>query len=259
MLPEIRTSGDIFSIPRLGVVEQDVNQFIDELKGFHHEFADCFARSESRDNFFKYMVGQFSDIERKSIEPLALRVQDAHVRPLQRLISDVVWDREKIIKKYHSMINVDLGDANGVLIFDETGFIKKGEDSAGVSRQYCGTLGKMENCQVGVFTAYASRYGYCLVDNRLFIPEKWFSAEYCTKRQKRQFPEALEFKTKPQLAREMFQDLENQESITFKYVVSDTLYGNSPVFIEALKKKEGIIYLVAIPSDTGCWRTPPLT
>ncbi len=259
MLPEIRTNGDIFSIPQMGIVEHDVNQFIEELKGFHEEFRDCFARKESRVNFFKYMVGQFSDIERKSIEPIALKVVDAQVRSIQRLISNVFWDRKKIIQKYRSMANADFGDPNGVLIFDETGFVKKGDDSAGVGKQYCGTLGKVENCQVGVFAAYASRQGYCLLDNRLFIPEKWFSAEYTEKRTKCQFPEELEFKTKPQLAIEMFQELENQASIPFKYVVADALYGNSPSFIEALEKCVGITYLVSVPSDTLCWLTQPIT
>ncbi|HEX9975511.1 MAG TPA: transposase, partial [bacterium] len=110
MLPEIRTNGDIYSVPKFCVVEQDVSNFIEELKGFHSEFKDCFTRSESRDNFFKYMVGQFSDIERKSIEPIALKVIDAQVRPLQRFVSDVIWDQEKIKQKYRSMVNEDLGD-----------------------------------------------------------------------------------------------------------------------------------------------------
>ena len=137
MLPEIRTNSDTYSIPKFIIVEQDVSKFIEELKGFHSEFKDCFARSESRDNFFKYMVGQFSkDIERKSIEPIALKVVDAQVRPMQRLVSDVIWDEEKIKKKYRSIVNEDLGDPNGVLIFDETGFVKKGDDSAGVGKQY---------------------------------------------------------------------------------------------------------------------------
>jgi SRSO17 transposase len=259
MLPEIRTNGDIFSIPKFNVVDQDVSKFIEELKGFHGEFKDCFARSESRGNFFKYMVGQFSDIERKSIEPIAINVGDAQVRPMQRFVSDVIWDEEKIKQKYRSMVNEDLGDPNGVLIFDETGFVKKGDDSAGVGKQYCGTIGKVENCQVGVFTAYASRHGYCLLDARLFIPEKWFSDEYTEKRAKCQFPKELEFKTKPQLAIEMFQELEHQESIPFKYVVADTIYGNSPDFIETVENCVGIIYFVSVPNDALCWLKQPIT
>jgi len=260
MLPEIRSNGNIYSIPKFSVVEQDVSKFIEELKGFHSEFRDCFARSESRDNFFKYMVGQFSkDIERKSIEPIALKVVDAQVRPMQRLVSDVIWDSRKIIQKYRIMVNEDLGDPNGVLIFDETGFVKKGDDSAGVGKQYCGTLGKVDNCQVGVFAAYASRHGYCLMDARLFIPKKWFSDEYAEKRTKCKFPEEAEFKTKPQLAVEMFRELENQESIPFNYVVADTIYGNSPDFIEAIENGVGVAYFVSVANDALCWLTQPIT
>jgi len=259
MLPEIRTTGDIFSIPKFSVVEHDVHSFVEELKGFHSEFKDCFARSESRDNFFKYMVGQFSDIERKSIEPIALKVVAGQVRPMQRLISDVIWDRKKIMQKYRSMVNEDLGDRNGVLIFDETGFVKKGDESAGVGKQYCGSVGKVENCQVGVFAAYASRHGYCLLDARLFIPDKWFSDDYAKKRTKCQFPEDLEFNTKPQLAVAMFRELDNQESIPFKYVVADTIYGNSPDFIEAVENCVGATYFVSVANDTLCWLTQPIT
>jgi SRSO17 transposase len=151
------------------------------------------------------------------------------------------------------MVNEDLGDPHGVLIFDETGFVKKGDDSAGVGKQYCGTLGKVENCQVGVFTAHTSRHGYSLLDARLFIPEKWFSENYVAKRAKCQFPEDLESKTKPQLAVEMFRELENQESIPLKYVVADTIYGNSPDFIEAVENCVGLSYFVSVPNDTLCW------
>lgn len=259
MLPECRTSGDVFAIPKFSVIKQDVDSFVNELRGFHGEFRDCFARSESRQNFFRYMVGQFSDIERKSIEPIALSVSDGQVRSMQRFVSDVVWDENKILSNYRSMVGEDLGEPNGVLIFDETGFVKKGGDSAGVGKQYCGTVGKVENCQVGVFAAYASRYGYCFLDRRLFIPQDWFTDEYAERRKKCRFPEDLEFKTKPQLAVEMFRELENQESISFKYVVADSIYGSSPEFIEAIESCVGLTYFVSVPSDTLCWLRQPIT
>lgn len=259
MLPECRTSGDVFAIPKFSVIKQDVDSFINELRGFHGEFRDCFARSESRQNFFRYMVGQFSDIERKSIEPIAISVSDGQVRSMQRFVSDVVWDENKILSSYRSMVGEDLGEPNGVLIFDETGFVKKGDNSAGVGKQYCGTVGKVENCQVGVFAAYASRYGYCFLDRRLFIPQDWFTDEYAERRKKCRLPEDLEFKTKPQLAVEMFRELENQESIPFKYVVADSIYGSSPEFIEAIESCVGLTYFVSVPSDTLCWLRQPIT
>src|SRR2546422_1738461 len=96
------------------------------------------------------MVGQFSKLERKSIEPMALHVEGGTIRGLQRFISDVRWDEEQRLGHYHQRVAEAMGDPDGVLLFDETGFVKKGQDSAGVARQYCGTLGKVEHCQLGV-------------------------------------------------------------------------------------------------------------
>jgi SRSO17 transposase len=152
--------------------------FMNELKGFHEQFYDCFQRSESREHFLKFMAGQFSPLERKSIEPIALAVKDGNERAMQRFVSDAPWDDDKILTKYRSFVNDDLGSPDGALIFDESSFVKKGQDSIGVAKQYCGTIGKVENCQVGVFAAYVSENGYAMVDKRLFIPDKWFNDDY---------------------------------------------------------------------------------
>ena len=178
MLPQRKMEGDVFAVPEFDMKETDVTGFMEELRGFHAQFRDCFRRSELREHFFQYMVGQFSKLERKSVEPIACAVENGNVRQMQRFLSDAVWNEENMLVKYRSMVNSDLGDDNGVLIFDESGFPKKGNESVGVARQYCGTTGKVDNCQVGVFSAYASRYGYALLDKQLFLPEKWFSPEY---------------------------------------------------------------------------------
>ena len=259
MLPESRTEGDLFSIPQFSVEKKDVKKFINELKGFHEQFSDCFSRSEPRDNFFKYMVGQFSELERKSIEPIALNVEGGKVRSMQRFISELSWDEPKMVSKYRSIVNEDMGDPNGVLIFDESGFQKKGNDSMGVAKQYCGTLGKVENCQVGVFAAYASRYGYALLEKRLFVPEKWFEQAYAEKREKCKAPEEMSFKTKPELAVEMFEEIQGEDILPFRYVLADSLYGNSPGFISAIEHCVGKVYFVSIPSDTLCWLEGPIT
>jgi SRSO17 transposase len=259
MLPDCRNQDAIFSIPKFNIDKKEVEAFTDELKGFHEEFKDCFSRSESRDNFFRYTAGQLSKLEKKSIEPIALNIQGGKVRSMQKFISDVIWDEDKLLIKYHHNLNDDMGNCNGVLIFDESGFAKKGNDSAGVAKQYCGNLGKVENCQVGVFAAYASPTGYALLDKRLFIPEKWFTEDYETKRNKCNIPENIEFKTKPQLAVEMFHDLQEQNLLPYKYVLADSLYGNSPEFIEAIEEHEDLTYFVSIPSDTQCWLEKPIT
>jgi len=116
------------------------------------------------------------------------------------------------------------------------------------------------NCQVGVFAAYASRYGYAFLDKRLFIPEKWFTDEYEIRRKKCRVPEDLEFKTKPQLAVEMFEGLQESEDLPFsRYVVADSIYGNSPDFIEAVEKCIDKTYFVSIPFGTRCWLKRPIT
>ena len=259
MLPEIRQTDYLYAVPKFELERKDVSNFALELKGFHENFADCFLRSESRDNFYRYMAGQFSPLERKSIEPIAFAMEGGKVRAMQRFVSDAPWDDEKIMHKYRNCINEDLGHPDGAIIFDETGFVKKGEESIGVGRQYCGTIGKVDNCQVGVFAAYTSAYGYALVDKRLYIPEQWFSDDYLEKREKCKLPDDIKFKTKPQLAAEMLADLAEKKQMPFRYVLADSVYTNSPEFIEAVESLVGVTYLLQAPEDTPCWLKHPVT
>jgi len=259
MIPENRVCNGSFPIPKLFVDKEDITLFMEDFKGFHAHFADCFSREEPRENFYQYMAGQMSQLERKSIEPIALNVESAKVRAMQHFVSDIVWEEERILSKYHGLVFDDLGDAEGVLIIDESGFVKKGNDSVGVSRQYCGNVGKVENCQVGVYAAYASRHGYSFLDNRLFISEKWFGSDYAERREKCRLPAGISFKTKPQLAVEMLEKIVGEGVIPFRYVVADSIYGNSPEFLEAVERVPGVTYLVALPCDTLCWLQNPAT
>jgi SRSO17 transposase len=259
MLPVCRTEGEGFSIPTFDVVPSDVEGFMDELQAFQSAFHDCFVRSEPRAHFFAYMVGQFSKLERKSIEPMALQVEGGTIRGMQRFISDVIWDEEQMGWNYHHLVADEMGDPEGVLMFDETGFVKKGADSVGVARQYCGTLGKVENSQVGVFAGYASRHGYALVDKRLFLPEAWFTDAYAARRTRCNVPDTLTFQRKPQLAAAMLQAIAHEGLLPFKYVVADCLYGNSPDFLDAVDACVGVTTFVAIPAETRCWLQAPRT
>ena len=259
MLPACRTDGEGFTIPTFDIVPRDVEGFMDELWEFQSAFHDCFTRSEPRAHFFDYMVGQLSQLERKSIEPMALHVEGGTIRGLQRFISDVRWDEEHMRWNYHQLVAEAMGEPDGVLMFDETGFVKKGKDSVGVARQYCGTLGKVENCQVGVFAGYASRHGYALVDKRLFLPEGWFPEAYAARRAKCRVPQELTFQSKPQLAAAMLQAIAHEGLLPFKYVVADCLYGNSPDFLDAVDACVGVTTFVAIPSETRCWLQCPRT
>jgi SRSO17 transposase len=259
MIPENRVENGSFPIPKLLIDKEDIALFMEEFKVFHAQFADCFSREEPRENFYQYMAGQMSQLERKSIEPIALSVESAKVRAMQHFLSDITWEEEQILSRYHGMVSEDLGDSEGVLIFDESGFVKKGSDSVGVSRQYCGNVGKIENCQVGVYAAYASRHGYGFLDSRLFIPKKWFGEDYAERRRKCWLPAESSFKTKPQLAVEMLEKIVSEVTIPFRYVVADSIYGNSPEFLEAVETVPGVTYFVALPCDTFCWLQDPAT
>jgi SRSO17 transposase len=177
---------------------------------------------------------------------------------VQRFVSDAPWNENKMIVKYRSLVNDDLGSSEGALIFDESGFVKKGGDSIGVARQYCGTIGKVDNCQLGVFAAYVSEYGYALVDRRLFIPEQWFTDEYLDRRRKCNLPSEAVFRTKPELAAEMLNAVSQENVLPFKYVLADSVYGVSPGFISSVEALDKT-YFVSVPKDTLCWLSRPTT
>ena len=259
MLPICRKNEYLYPVPKFDLKRNDINDFMNELKGFHEQFHDCFQRSESRGHFLRYMTGQFSELERKSIEPIALAVKDGKVRAMQRFVSDAPWDDENIAYKYRSMVNDDLGSSDAAVVLDESSFFKKGDDSIGVARQYCGTIGKVDNCQVGVFAAYVSEYGYALVDKRLFIPEKWFTEAYRERREKCKLPDHVAFRTKPQLAGEMLSKLAAEQLLPFKYVLADSIYGMSPEFIKTAEDLLDKTYFVSITKSTQCWLKRPMT
>ncbi len=257
MLPQSRQDTGLYPSPLFSIEKVDVEGCLDELYEFHAMFEDCFVRSEPRENFLRYMVGLMSPLESKTIEPIALHVRGGNVRCMQNAISDAIWDEDKMLSRYHMQVREDLGGPDGVLIFDESGSVKKGVDSAGVARQYCGSVGKVENSQVGVFAAYASRHGYSLVGEKLFIPEGWFDDSHKDKMDKLNFPQGLSFKTKPQIAAEMFEQL--LDRLPFKYVTADSIYGESQDFLKVIEAHVGIIYFVQVSADTRFWLQRPLT
>lgn len=260
MLPECRSNDYTYPVPSFQIENSDVENFVDELAKFHKNYSGCFARNESGDHFYNYMVGQLSHLDHKSIEPIAVNVSGINsVRSMQRAISDAVWYEDKILNRHREMVGKEMGNQGGVLMFDESGFGKKGDHSAGVSRQYNGEIGKVDNCQVGVFAGYASPKGYALVDNRLYMPEKWFEDDYEDKREKCKVPDDLTFKTKPELAAEMFFDIVTNGHLPFRYVVADSIYGNSSDFTDAVESCVGKIYMVSVPCDTLFWLRRPVT
>jgi SRSO17 transposase len=259
MLAACRTQQNPDVQPNFDLTCTDVEGFLEQLQEFHQAFHSCIVRREPREHFLHYMAGQLSSLERKSIEPMAIPIAGGNIRGMQRFISDDVWKEDEMRQTYHGMVADEMGEPQGMIIFDESGFVKKGEDSVGVARQYCGTIGKVENCQVGVFAASASCKGYALGDKRLFLPAAWFDDDHAERRAKCRIPKATRFQSKPELAAQMWLAIRSEGVLPFRYIGADRVYGNSPVFLEAMDACVGTVYLVGISSETQCWLQCPVT
>jgi len=259
MLPACRTEGEGFTMPTFNVVPSDVEGFMDALQELQSALHDGFPRREPCAHCFDSMVGQCSTLAHKAIEPMALRVEGGTIRGLQRFLSAGVWDEEQMVWNDQQLVAEERGDPDGVLLFDETGFVQKGQDAVGVARQSCGTLGKVDNGQVGVFAGYASRPGYALVDKRLFLPEAWLTDAYAARRTTCQVPDEWRGQSKPQWAAAMWQARAHEGLLPLKYVGADCLYGHSPDFLDAVDACVGGTTCMAIPADTRGWLQAPRT
>ena len=161
MLPDCRTVRRGVFHPPVDWQPSDVEGCLDAWREFQRVFHACLARSESREHFLDYMAGPCSPLARKSIEPRALPVEGGTSRGMQRCLSDVLWEEEQMRWNYRQLVADAMGTPDGVLMVDETGFMKKGKDSVGVARQYCGALGKGDHCQVGVLCWRCLASGLC--------------------------------------------------------------------------------------------------
>jgi SRSO17 transposase len=177
------------------------------------------------------------------------------VKALQQFINVGSWDAEELGQKHRQEAAKTLSDAGGVLSVDGSDFPKKGTESVGVARQYCGRLGKVDNCQAGVYVGYASSKGHALLDRRLFLPERWFTPEYQGRWEKCRIPEGTAFKTKPKLALEMIQALRQEGLFQARWVTGDDFFGRNPAFRDGLPKE--LLYFLDIPSDTRVWKNRP--
>ena len=183
-----------------------------QLQDYLESFKNCFVRSQQIKYFEAIEKGLLSNLERKTIEPIALSfLGEKEVRGMQQFYTrSVGWD-EAVSRCYKEQLASQLSGTDGFLSVDESDFVKKGKESAGVTRQYCGRLGKRENCQAGVFLSYASDNGIGLVDSRLYLPEVWFSDDYEGKRKECQIPAETTFKTKNEMAKEMMGEIINSK------------------------------------------------
>lgn len=233
----------------------------DELLAFHSHFQSLFRRQEQRDWFLFYLCGQLSNLERKTIEPMVLALigdQASAIRTLQHFVGQARWESAPCIEQAQGLVADWLGEPDGVVIVDGSGFPKQGDHSVGVAWQYCGHLGKLANCQQGVFMVYASRRGYAFLDERLYLPEKWFTADYRERWQACGIPDTVSFQTEPVLGLEMITALVQRATVPFRWVTADESYGKSPGFLDGIAALS-TWYLVEVPADTRVWlHTPPI-
>jgi SRSO17 transposase len=204
--------------------------------------AGRFARAEPRRTARQFVLGLLSAAERKNCWQLAERAGHADPQAMQRLLRTAAWDAGAVRDDVRSFAVAQLGEPGAVLICDDTGFLKKGTGSAGVQRQYTGTAGRIENCQIGVFLSYASRRGRALIDRRLYLPQSWL--EDRPRCEAAGIPGDAVFATKPQLALEMI-TAAVAAGVDAGWVASDEAYGDSGAFRDAIAAL-GLGYVLAV-------------
>jgi SRSO17 transposase len=181
-----------------------------------------FARSEQRQRVRRYVDGLLSPIERKNGWQLAEQAGEERPYGMQRLLAGAKWDADAVRDDLRAYVLQHLSDPRAVLVIDETGFLKQGTKSVGVKRQYSGTAGRIENCQIGVFLTYAAPEGHVLLDRELSLPREW--AEDAERRQEAGVPQQVTFATKPQLARHMLARA-FAAGVPAAWVTGDSIYG----------------------------------
>ena len=195
----------------------------DELAAVHGRIAARFARPEVRTRVGRYLAGLLGPVERRNGWQLAEELGERTPDGVQRLLNGARWDAEAVRDDLRAYVLEHLGDPAAVVVVDETGFLKKGTKSVGVARQYSGTAGRVENCQVGVFLAYASPKGRAFLDRALYLPKEW--ADDAARRQEAGVPGSVAFATKGELARRMLERAFAAE-VPAAWVAGDEPYGN---------------------------------
>src|SRR5215208_4626713 len=194
-------------------------QGLEELAG---RIAPRFARAEPRRRALAYLRGLLAPLERKNGWQLAEAAGDPTPDGVQDFLSRMHWDAEAVRDDLRAYVVEHLGDPNAVLVLDETGFLKKGDKSAGVQREYSGTAGRIENSQIGVFLAYASRHGHALIDRALYLPQTW--TDDPSRCRNAGIPDEVTFTTKPKIGRAML-DRALAAHLPFAWVTGDSVYG----------------------------------
>jgi SRSO17 transposase len=214
------------------------------LEAFLQPFADSLRYSAQRTNVQHYVQGLLSDLPSKDAESIAY-LHDRERQGLQKFIGQADWDYRPLLTELARQVGSDLGQADGVLVFDPSAFAKKGTESVGVQRQWCGRLGKIDNCQVGIYLAYVSRTEHALVDVRLYLPREWTRGR--KRRTKAGVPRDVRFRTRHELALEMLD--QRGPLLPHAWISGDDEMGRCSWFRQELRQR-GECYLLAVPGNT---------
>jgi SRSO17 transposase len=226
------------------VSPERMQNLFDRLDAFVEPFAASLDQPERRRHAAEYLTGLLSKLPRKSGEAIAY-LHDSQRQGLQNFVGSVPWDHQPLLATLARQVGEDLGEPDGVIVFDPSAFAKKGTKSVGVARQWCGRLGKVENCQVGVFMAYVSRKEHALVNTRLYLPKEWAKGK--DRRKGAGVPKDVKFRTRHQLALEMLE--ERNTALPHSWVAGDDEMGRPSGFRGQLRSR-GERYLLGVPANS---------
>jgi len=241
--------------PEWNLKTEDIHEMVAALEETYEIYRPAFERGDQAAHGWVYLKGLLSDLPRKVTERIALRF-GKNVRSLQHFMGQSPWSCEPALEMHQGLVVETLGEADGVLLIDESGMVKQGQHSVGVAWQWCGSVGKVSNSQVGVYLGYASRKGHSFLDARLFLPDEWFDETHTEKSRTCGIPEEISYQTKPEIALEMLQKALGCGELPCKWVAADELYGDSPVFRDGVADLDKW-YLVEISCSSHIWTEKP--
>jgi SRSO17 transposase len=231
---------------------EQIRRLEPQLADYLSRFEDCFARRDTRAHFPVYIRGQLSGLARKSVEPMALAA-DAPVRTLQEFLTHHAWNEDRMRSRVAEIVAGDHADDGAIGTIDETGWAKKGEHTPGVQRQWCGSVGKQENCIVTVHLGYAAGGFHCLLDGDLFLPESWSQDRARCRRAG--IPDDVVYRPKWEIALELYDSAVSQ-GLRLAWLTFDEGYGGKPPFLRALCARRQK-FIGEIPKNFVAWVKPP--
>jgi SRSO17 transposase len=241
---EVTQQADSQEEKELGIISQSAQALADLVV----RIGSHFRRAEVRTRVGRYLQGLLAQVERKNGWQMAEQLGEANAHGVQRLLEEADWDEEAVRDELRTYVSEQLGEPGGLLVVDETGFVKKGKKSAGVARQYSGTAGRRENSQIGVFLLYTSSKGAAFIDRALYLPAEWTQDR--VRCREAGIPDEVAFATKGELAQQMLARA-FAAGMPSEWVVGDSVYGYDELrlWLEAQQKN----YVLAVPETHQVW------